>query len=84
MLRMKSWAPHSLSSEPDIPNQWLTADPTDQECHLISRKQATENRRKLQSALDRARSLEKQLRDALDIYNQRVQKQLDFAHGAGL
>ena len=42
-------------------------------------KQATENRRKLQSALDRARSLEKQLRDALDIYNQRVQKQLDFA-----
>ena len=39
MLRMKSWAPHSLSSEPDIPNQWLTADPTAQECHSISRKQ---------------------------------------------
>lgn len=42
-------------------------------------KLATENRQKLQSSLDRAKNLEKQLRDALDIYNQRVQKQLDFA-----
>ncbi|WP_244661457.1 endonuclease MutS2, partial [Lactobacillus nasalidis] len=42
-------------------------------------KLATENKQKLQSSLDRAKQLEKRLRDALDIYNQRVQKQLDFA-----
>ncbi len=42
-------------------------------------KLATENKQKLQTSLDRAKQLEKKLQDALDIYNQRVQKQLDFA-----
>ncbi|WP_236165061.1 endonuclease MutS2, partial [Lactobacillus delbrueckii] len=42
-------------------------------------KLVTENKQKLQTSLDRAKQLEKKLQDALDIYNQRVQKQLDFA-----
>ena len=42
-------------------------------------KLATENKQKQQTSLDRAKQLEKKLQDALDIYNQRVQKQLDFA-----
>ena len=42
-------------------------------------KLATENKQKLQTSLDRPKQLEKMLQDALDIYNQRVQKQLDFA-----
>lgn len=42
-------------------------------------KLATENKQKLQTSLHRAKQLEKKLQDALDIYNQRVQKQLDFA-----
>lgn len=42
-------------------------------------KAATTARNHLESALDRSRKLEKRLQDALDWYNQRVQKQLDFA-----
>lgn len=42
-------------------------------------KAANEARTSLQNSLEKSRRLEKQLRDALDIYNQRVQKQIDFA-----
>lgn len=42
-------------------------------------KAATTARNHLQTSLDRSRKLEKKLQDALDWYNQRVQKQLDFA-----
>lgn len=42
-------------------------------------KKATEARIQLQTSLARSRNLEKKLQDALDIYNQRVQKQLEFA-----
>ena len=42
-------------------------------------KAANEARTNLQNSLEKSRRLEKQLRDALDIYNQRVQKQIDFA-----
>ncbi|CCI85260.1 mismatch repair protein [Lactobacillus pasteurii DSM 23907 = CRBIP 24.76] len=42
-------------------------------------KKATEAKTKLESSLARSRQLEKKLQDALDWYNQRVQKQLEFA-----
>lgn len=42
-------------------------------------KMATTARNHLQTSLDRSQKLEKKLQDALDWYNQRVQKQLDFA-----
>lgn len=42
-------------------------------------KAATSARSRLETSLDRSQKLEKKLQDALDWYNQRVQKQLDFA-----
>ncbi|MGQ5709916.1 endonuclease MutS2 [Lactobacillus sp. PSON] len=42
-------------------------------------KAANTARQHLQTSLDRSQKLEKKLQDALDWYNQRVQKQLDFA-----
>lgn len=42
-------------------------------------KKASSAKRKLEASLEQSKSLEKKLQDALDIYHQRVQKQLDFA-----
>lgn len=42
-------------------------------------KATTSARSRLETSLDRSQKLEKKLQDALDWYNQRVQKQLDFA-----
>lgn len=42
-------------------------------------KAATTARNRLETSLDRANKLQIKLQDALDWYNQRVQKQLDFA-----
>ncbi|BDR60086.1 endonuclease MutS2 [Lactobacillus xylocopicola] len=42
-------------------------------------KAATDARNHLQASLDRSRNLEQKLTQALDWYNQRVQKQLEFA-----
>lgn len=42
-------------------------------------KAATTAKNRLQTSLDRANKLQTKLQDALDWYNQRVQKQLDFA-----
>lgn len=42
-------------------------------------KAAATARNHLQTSLDRSQKLEKKLQDSLDWYNQRVQKQLDFA-----
>lgn len=42
-------------------------------------KAATSARNRLETSLDRSQKLEEKLQEALDWYNQRVQKQLDFA-----
>ena len=42
-------------------------------------KAATSARNRLETSLDRSQKLEQKLQQALDWYNQRVQKQLDFA-----